>query len=139
MWPLVFQGQIWRREMRWWGNERTQKGLHASSMFLWFHVHSPFLQEEADTHRVYRRKHTEQNVATLYTLIITYGFLSVSSEFQLPDVCTVITDAQQVIETSAVVWNEQKCWSIFSIVIWREIAAFCQKRLLHLIFNIGCE
>lgn len=108
-------------------------------MLLWFSVQLSFLEEGEDSHGIYRRKHTEQNIATLYTLIITYGFVSVSSEFQLPGVCIVIIDAQQVIETSAVVWNEQKCWSIFSIVIWREIAAFCQKSLLHLIFNIGYE
>lgn len=61
------------------------------------------LEEGADSHRVYRRKHTEQSIATLHTLIITYGFLSVSSEFPLPGACIVIIDAQQVIEKSTII------------------------------------
>lgn len=69
---------------------------------LRFGMHFTLLEEGADF-SLALQKNTEQSTVRLDTLIVTYKFLSISHYFQLPSVCTVIMDAQQVIETSVVV------------------------------------
>lgn len=69
---------------------------------LWFSVHSPFWKK-GQILTGFVEESIQSNLATLHTLIITYGFLSVSSEFLLPGACIVIIDAQQVIEKSTII------------------------------------